>query len=645
MAEFTLWTLLCFFIAVTFSTGEASLKVTLTANVTHGLQSSVISFYGTPVILQGIVFQCNISSDEDLTDYLYDIQWFINDNSIVTHRNIPYTNLTQTGLHQSEWTDTYTLGFLTDLPEYTVPENGSINITIRLTVPIDYIYPENLPPVLMDSFMRDHYISLRLRSPYNYNDIKDEYECAYGGANNEQISFVDTRCSLRFDIYKWNAPTNITIYGLVDGIAAPISSRTSYIRLTTDIPVYSPAFSQVTIPDIKVTVLDENIKLSGRTCSIPTGPFINTFDGRQVRFLQYGEFVVFIHNALPIRIHAVFDRCWHAGQGSCTCGIAIRNMDAVFVLNFCKENIGAQWQHLSNVNRYVELKVNGNDGMEIEYRSSTYKVTLPSGTVITIGVHIDESHAHINAVVIKPSVADWKTTSGMCGFLDGNPDNDIRLRSGEISEGFGISWRRNITLDGSSLFVSDIILMDMPLKPVQYCSCPEDDYRYPYIYPVAQCNMNPNTAVCPKLTNVESQGQQYDKYRAKKALGYLHRDSNTTEDDIEVSIHDVIMDEKYQNNSQNITWTNDWNESLAEESLSGHTLDSDSMLIKCKDAVSGMDDVITNGINECIVNIMIFGQTWYMEGTLKALQEHCLAEAEYLVTHESHGVSKAVLDE
>ncbi|XP_069130657.1 von Willebrand factor D and EGF domain-containing protein-like [Argopecten irradians] len=652
-------------------------NITLTAEVTHGLVEAPSEFAGTPTILKGIVFQCDISSDDDLTAYVYDIQWFINDNSIVTHRNIPYTNLTQTGLHQSEWTGTYKLGCLvkcavrvrndtdnpptqitnseyfhagieTDSLEYEVPENAHINILVRLTVPIDCMYLPTFTPEEIHSYTGQFCkVSIRLSVPK-----ESDVSCTLGGVTNDPVSFDNTQCGIQFNFDEWNISKNLTVYGSTDGIVKMSVSTTAFLRLEADASFASVAWSHATKPDIKIHVLDEDIILRGKSCTIQTDPHINTFDGRHVRFLLEGEYIIYQHETIPIRIHAVFDTCWQAARGSCTCGVAIRYIDAVFVLNFCKEKIGEEWLPTSNVNKYVEMRACEDSSMTVQYTSGIYTVTLPSGTVIKMRLHLGALNTHIFVFELMPSLSDWRATSGMCGFLDGVKDNDIRDRDGKKVRGFGNIWLLNSTLDGPSLFTSNPELVDLPRPSLQYCQCPVRGDDRPSLISQTHCNLTSPSESCEWLSDFSSYVTQCDKYREnvrekRDTSGYLHRHPRSTDEDIEVPRFDLKLDETYANSpDENITWINGWNESLAEE-VCRNTMDSDPMLIKCKDFVFVMNDITENGIQECMDDIMISGHAGFLEDTKKALQTTCQGEAERfenLTTH-ANGTSASFLEE
>ncbi|XP_069130670.1 von Willebrand factor D and EGF domain-containing protein-like [Argopecten irradians] len=77
-------------------------------------------------------------------------------------------------------------------------------------------------------------------------------------------------------------------------------------------------------------------------------------------------------------------------------------------------------------------------------------------------------------------------------------------------------------------------------------------------------------------------------------------------------------------------------------------MDNDPMVTKCKDAVSAMNDVTANGIQECIGDIMLSGHDGYMEDTLKAIQKNCLIQAvlfENLTSQGPNGSESTMFDE
>ncbi|XP_069130663.1 von Willebrand factor D and EGF domain-containing protein-like [Argopecten irradians] len=427
----------CFAGAVVCSECGEAPNVTLVAEVTPGLHNTSFNYYGRPAVLKGIVFLCKLRSEDnsDLQDYLYDVQWFINDNTITIHRNIRYANLTQAGLNQMEWSGKYVLGFQvkcavrartktdstptpytysddffagfkTDAHTYSLQEDGETNINVGLTIPIDCVYLENSTQYPLDDVEKNCIVTIRTKIPSHYDD-NGNLACTLGGVTDEPVSFRNDNCMLTFKYNEWNTTKTIKVYGSADGIISTHNTKTSYIRLKADVFPHSPAWTGATMPDIKLQLFDEDQKLSGKTCCIQTDPHVNTFDNRHILFNQSGEFIVFKHEFLPVRIHVILDWCWQRWRGACMCGVAIRYHNAVYVLNLCKEDIGSKWLKSSKVNRYAELRACDDSIMQVELKNGIFKVTLPHGTTIDLGLHIGTLNIHINMFILRPTLVDW----------------------------------------------------------------------------------------------------------------------------------------------------------------------------------------------------------------------------------------------
>ncbi|OWF53922.1 von Willebrand factor D and EGF domain-containing protein [Mizuhopecten yessoensis] len=629
-------------------------NVTLNAVVTPGLKTASREVFGKPVIVKEIQFQCNIenNSDVDLTAYVYDVQWYINDNSIVTHGNIPYANITESALRQSQWINTFTLGFLvkcavrvrvvsdgppapysyssdfyagftTDASQYTVLESGSINVTVRLTIPIDCMYlAASTPAEIAKAVKDDCTLSIRVRAPTYYED--GHLRCTVSGVTDESVTFTNAGCGIVFPFNDWNIPRTLQVFGSADNTVSKMDSRTINIRFSADLGVSNTAWSFATKPDIQVVVEDRDILIASKSCEVWTDPHLWTLDRWYISFQKLGEFILFKHETLPIRIHAVFDLC-SGTRGTCTCGIAVRNQDAVFIINLCRNRVGSPLiSGSSNTNRYIEMRACDDTHMTVTSSGSKYSVTLPSGTLITIEA-IFGSNPFIRTFILTPSLVDWKSSSGLCGILDGIWKNDMRKRDGTPTfdyEGFAQDWRLNTALDGNSLFAVSEPLTVIPLPPLQYCKCPVESNNPPTFSSQILCNITSTITACTKRTSSVGYVQVCDK-----ALGHANRYRRSTdEEDYDIAKFDVILDENYSNVVENHTWQNGWTEALANQSCR-EAMNDDPMLNKCKEVLPVMNDAIDEGMHNCINDIKISGGTGFLKDTVESVKSSCLIKA------------------
>jgi hypothetical protein len=60
----------------------------------------------TPSLLP--VFKCNFDDVSD-GNYVYDVYWYINGNSVTSYKNVPYSKISTTVLRGSDWRHSYNM--------------------------------------------------------------------------------------------------------------------------------------------------------------------------------------------------------------------------------------------------------------------------------------------------------------------------------------------------------------------------------------------------------------------------------------------------------------------------------------------------------------------------------------------------------
>ncbi|OWF39666.1 uncharacterized protein LOC110464752 [Mizuhopecten yessoensis] len=577
----------------------------------------------------------------------------INDNVVETYAYVSYSAYQDTALQETSWTETYRLGFLvkcavrlratldsgpgsytysepfyagiqTDSSEYTVTETGTIEVTAWLTVPLGCSYLASSTPDEINSMEENQCnLHLKVRTPDYY--ANGQLTCTPGGVTDEPISFETTKlCGLTFLFLEQNVTKTFTIFGSGDKLAN-LNARSIFIRMTTDIQFTHHAWSSASSPDIHVVVTDQDIDLEDKFCAVRTDPNMWTFDKGYWFYQQSGEHVLYKHDILPIRVHTVFDSCvW---GGACVYGVAVRNGDALFVVNLCRSTVGTPWtSSTTNTNHYIEQRACDNTHMTVETKGSDfYMVTLSSGTVVTISIRIDSNsqYTYVRYVQVKPSLIDWGASEGLCGVLDGNIANDMQKRDGSIATSwseFGIDWRLDPAADGNSLFDVGVPLSDFPIPPLQYCRCRANATNWARLSDQVICDLDSTITSCARVTDTSSYFTQCDKAPVKRKKDtYSSTHGEPTK-------FGVVLDENYVTIPEVYAWRNGWSETLAEEACR-LAFNGDSLLTKCKDIVPKMSENIETSEEECVNDILVSANTNFMKDTVEALKTTCIVEA------------------
>jgi hypothetical protein len=67
---------------------------------------NTVSIYVPPSLLP--VFKCNFDDVSD-GNYVYDVYWYINGNSVTSYKNVPYSKISTTVLRGSDWRHSYNM--------------------------------------------------------------------------------------------------------------------------------------------------------------------------------------------------------------------------------------------------------------------------------------------------------------------------------------------------------------------------------------------------------------------------------------------------------------------------------------------------------------------------------------------------------
>ncbi|CAG2209489.1 LRP4 [Mytilus edulis] len=216
---------------------------------------------------------------------------------------------------------------------------------------------------------------------------------------------------------------------------------------------------------------------------------------------------------MNMEVHSLFTNCGFGWEGSsCHCGIAIRSRNSRFVIRTCK-TISRTSKSLLDAPITQLDSCNDNDFL-IEHTGNKYKITIPSGTEITIT--ISRWSRFIGSVTIKPSVYDIDRVKGLCGVpsITMDPSDDYTHRkNGPVNDDqdFARSWRITTDMTDEQMFVetptfiSNSYTIDTYSSEYinnagsTYCACekqPKSTDSFDEFYTV-HCNLTERTEYCP----------------------------------------------------------------------------------------------------------------------------------------------------
>ncbi|VDI45153.1 Hypothetical predicted protein [Mytilus galloprovincialis] len=261
------------------------------------------------------IFECKFDDIPNGT-YVYDVFWFINGINVTTHKNVQSDDIGNTVLTDSEWTDRFTMnmevtcslrlrfnadavpspfyqskifyaGLFPEHYEYTVIEGEYVDIVLTQTVPVA-CNVSNLP------FERN----VCTKVVNIFQQTKNAPLCSNNIASRD-IIFNTEFCGIKLDSIDWEKKKYLRVYGFSDGIYNH-QERSAYIRLSTNtISVFHDIWTNISVSEIKVNVLDKDSTMTGRLCQVYNDPHIRTFDGKVYHYMEVGEFILYRNNKGP----------------------------------------------------------------------------------------------------------------------------------------------------------------------------------------------------------------------------------------------------------------------------------------------------------------------------------------------------------
>nr|XP_022298071.1 von Willebrand factor D and EGF domain-containing protein-like [Crassostrea virginica] len=576
------------------------------------------------------VFKCMIDQPED--DVLYDVQWFINEDVIsgAESRDVAYHNMNNTSLKVGHWAGNYSLNFNVSC-SITMKNATSGNITLQrrssqflagiqadssgytvregegVTVHLTNSLPFTCPTSLNDSTKET---KCRMTLDVWITREKTRERCRNGLAMRDLL-LDSSSCSLTFGFSEnGNSTIEFNLTGYVDGMIN-YENRISTVHFNVTSYQYDShgVWSNISIPEIQVTILDSDYLVDGMLCTSYNDPHMTTFDGKHWENQLPGEFVMYRHRDLPFSVNVLFSSCV-GGYATCNCGVAVRSNFSLYVVRTCAQISSTNTELL--VVPHEKLTLNRSTDLHITKTGRLFKVTFPTGTSVNFDLSYDT--AWISSVRIQASVLDLDASEGMCGSANNNWSDDFTLPQGNVTmddQSFALSWRVPLN-SNESLFSAN------PYPPLKnsttrewsklynLCPNPSDSSDDTSMY-----NVSVPSTLCTEDSSIATHLSILTE-RTKEA-GFTDNLS-----------YDPDFNETYV--PQPPDWKNGWNESSArtfcENSFSG-----DPGVDACQ-TIAGM--VPDSYVESCMRDIKLSGNTTYLQDSVNTFKGACLEE----VTHD-----------
>ncbi|XP_033763405.1 uncharacterized protein LOC117344686 [Pecten maximus] len=517
--------------------------------------------------------------------------------------------------------ESFYAGIQTDTREYVVTEGDWFDIQVRLTIPLGCYFQAN-SALNEINVIKEHQCTLTVRIVIG-RDSSGTF-CSAGGLTNEPISFGGYGCGLQFNHSNWDSALAVRVYGASDNLVN-VRNREVKVRLIAEeVVIRHNAWNAASSQNISVSVVDADIRVVTSVCKSYNDPHIRTFDGRSWENQRLGEFVLYYNKDKQLSVHAMYQTCANDVPGAtCNCGLAVRNKKARFVANFCSARIGWLVSDVTRSNRYIEGSFCDDTHMAIENNGNSYKITLPTGTQISFYHITDNSSTTIGGITIKPSIADWQTSGGLCGFLDGNITNDFRTRDGGTTSDertFALDWKITGQTGDVSMF-GGASLPDINTMSPRYCKC-RDRVAHGDVT-TAECNLESATALCSG-TGSDSFFKSCDEtFRRKRSASEpLQRHRRAAGDGDVVAKFPIVLESDADLDPTPLSWRNGWDEQSAT-SACRQFLENQKFLQKCEEILPEMRNETTTGIQACVEDIKLIGDSRFMQSTADTLSESC----------------------
>ncbi|XP_062619852.1 uncharacterized protein LOC134281397, partial [Saccostrea cucullata] len=585
------------------------------------------------------VFQCVFNSFTD--DFLYDVQWFINNNEILDaeSRDVRFSDVNITSLKPHHWSGNYSLNFNVScsvtaknitsgnatiysmssnylagiIPEslvYFVKEGETVEVSLTSSLPL------SCPTSVSDTMKK-----VNCRVTLNvWSTAEESWETCRNGLAMKDLLVNNDGCSVFLDFNEdGNTTVVFNITGYLDGIIN-YENRTSSVQFGVYTYPYDSygIWRNISVPIIKVSVVDSDSLVARMLCTSYNDPHLTTFDGKQWDNHWTGEFIMYKHKYLPYSVNVLFSSCV-AGYATCNCGVAIRSNFSLYVVRTCAQVSSRDTEVLTVP--YENLTLNRSTDLNIAKSGRLFEVTLPSGTRVSFELSYDNSW--ISSVRVQAGVLDIGNSEGMCGSANGHQSDDFIPRQGNVStdnQTFALSWRVPLKSQ-ESLFSSN---SDSFLKIGNY---------HPERYSL--CTRGPDGSGDPNMHNLPIPSMLCIEGESFTANLSVLSDRSNNGDFTDPLSYDPEYNETESPRASG--WTNGWTESSAR-TFCENSFTNDAAVDMCETRAKVSS---SSYVESCIADIKLSGNTTYLQDSLSTFKGACLAEVmhdeAYYVNKTSEG--------
>lgn len=603
------------------------------------------------------VFKC-VFDEPDGSPYWYDTHWYINTDTVKVVMSQTYKSK-QSWLYPEDWVHKYDLNMVvkcsvrvrhmqTSIPShhnysedfqagmfpssfiYRIKEGETISIKFTVTVPVGCIDQNRQYLCKTSVFI-----------------LTPEYQSSTSSCQNfskqGEVSFEENGCGIIIESSNWWKERILNVTGKTDGLINK-RDRDVYIKLgsLTDSPDdISGVWYNFTMPDIKIFLSDEDRKMENKHCYAKTDPRMRTFDGVSWTASLAGEFVMYRDIRRQIAVHALFSSCvWDsvtAGEGPCSCGIAIRVENSLYAHRTCAE---ISYRHGKELIQHdIVHRICDNRHMVIKNEHPWTKITLPNGATVKYML----KRNWIYDTTLTPSIFDEDNVEGLCGNPNNNTSDDFVPRGNPTSEidtaNFQNHWRIDIN-SIESLFGGNRRLNSGISYLKKYCDCATE------IGPNGNSISGHYTANCSIATPAILCSQTLTSTSACKSNhGRFRRDGNFINDDSDdvAEILPLKLDPRFDPNyiPPTPSWKNNWTESAAREYCTNMIVNNRARE-ECQKYIP-MKKSTEIAIEDCILDIRDSGTTEFSSYTIESINQNCFEQIKkhevFLEPSNTHGAS------
>lgn len=606
-------------------------------------------------------FECTFNKPS-MGPYYFDITWYINEDEVRRMTNVVYEDIASTRLLPEHWVHQYNLNMVVRcsvrvhtssggtpsnemssrdyqagiFPEsfiYHLDEGQTMSIPFQVTYPVGCLFTN------LESNCKT---VIYMLTPYYQSSVVDTCQNIQ---STEAVLFKENKCGIVISSNTWRESKVLNVTGNIDNLINE-RDREIYIRLGNNGPGGDPfrAWDNVIMPDIKVYISDVDNTISNRICKLQTDPRFWTFDNKRHDIYTAGEFVLYRHKKRNVEVHALFTACSGDSDdlgAACTCGVAIRVEDSLYVYRTCDE---VSYQTVSLLAHHSTIYEICDDKHMIITTEYDYTViTLPSGTTVKYNVYSN----WIQHLQIIPSVFDIGNLEGICGDANGNDSDDFVAPDGrtpaserrEDIDSIINTWKID-PASPNSLFGSNPSLENTDHDVQKYCSCATESPNSNLLqnlpdHHAAVCNITTSLVGCSQqqttasfLTTCNRFANNGRKRRDLSENGYserrkrVRRSAHDSDDviDFEPLKYDPAYSFSYI--PQIPTWRNGWNESHAIQ-VCEDSINNDPVKLECEKHID-IRQMVNDSISSCILDIRDSASTEWVAGTIDAIKSYCL---------------------